>query len=255
MSGWYRLPCGSPIGAYGKSGSTSLSTVPELKQISEEFWNWDCLASIDTSWLVVRDPKSRMISATYQKLTNNIDVYIPDSAFRNEQQYFAALEDKSYWFNLIDNYFTDAGLMGPESAEHLSDPLHRGERDPWHIPPWDHYHTANYLIDIPEEIKLAIVGLENLNGFLEYMKCTPTHELQNGHRGPKNWQQLGIRAKRLGKFYEVFKECIVESRAWPKLLKYLEPEQRRYEQLLFMASDIYGSPEKTPEKWSRSLFP
>ncbi len=255
MSGWYRLPCGSPIGAFGKSGQTTLTEVPELKQISEEFWNWDCLASIDTSWLVVRDPKSRMISATYQKLCNNIGYYIPDTGFMNQHQYFAAFEDKSYWLNLIDNYFTDAALIGPKDVEHLSDPKHRGERDPWHIPPWDTYHSANYLIDIPEEIKLAIVDLESLSDFLEYKNCTPKQAHQNAYRGPSNWEQLGIRNHRLTHFYELFKECIVESRAWPKLLKYLEPEQKRYEKLLFMATDIYGTPTKTPEKWTRALFP
>ena len=104
MSGWYRLPNGGQIGAFGKSGSTSLSQVPELRQISGIFEDWDCISSSDTTWLVVRDPKSRMISATYQKLINNINEYIPDSGFMNQHQYFAAFEDKSYWLNLIDHF-------------------------------------------------------------------------------------------------------------------------------------------------------
>ncbi len=251
MPGWYRLPNGAQIGAFGKSGSTSLSNVPELRQISDNFWTWECLASSDITWLVVRDPKSRMISATYQKLTSNINVYIPDSGFMNQHQYFAAFEDRSYWLNLIDNYFTDAGLIGPESEQHWSDPKQRGEKDPWHISPWDHYHTANYLIDIPEEIKLSIVNLENLSDFLKDNNCSPQHTNGSLHKGPKNWEQLGIRNHRLKSFYEIFKECIVESRAWPKLLEYLEPEQKRYDQLIFLASNIYG----TPEEWKRSLFP
>ena len=259
MSGWYRLPTGGQIGAFGKSGSTSLSQVSELRQISGIFEDWDCISSSDTTWLVVRDPKSRMISATYQKLINNISVYSPDTGFMNQHQYFAAFEDRSYWLNLIDNYFTDAGLIGPESEQHWSTANQRGEKDPWHIPPWDHYHTANYLIHIPEEIKISIVNLENLNDFLKDNNCTPVHAHKNEFRGPIGHERLGIRVNRLKHIYEIFKECIVESRAWPKLLKYLEPEQKRYDRLIFLACNIYGTPEKVllrdVGRWKRSLFP
>ncbi len=254
MAGWYRLPNGSPIGAFGKTGSTTLGDVPELRHITDDFSKLDFLSPNDEPWLVIRTPESRMISATYQRLINMLSKFLPRKLELNKRQYLVAFQDEDYWISLIDQYFEDTGLMGPLDQQHHSDAKQRGERTPWHIPPMDMYHTANYLIYLPKNISFGVIALKALSSFLERNHCSTRHKLNSQQRLPGTphlHKTLYIPKPEAKTIYETFKTSMQKSRAWPYLLEYLEPEQKRYDSLLFLAPNMFG----IDTEWRRSIFP
>lgn len=239
--GWHRLPGGDIIGAYGKSGSTSLSQVPELTHLWQDELDLSSIIAADNPWVVIRDPAERFASGLYQSLYLFLCDVVPPVDV-GQQNYLSWCTDINYWCELIDKFCDFMDLNSGKGFMYIRE--------------WDQYHMGNYLskgIYQTTPVPLGIIPIKHLSHFLSNSGCTPVHTLKSSSRLPlindvrpqildistDQQQQLGQQV------YDVYCEALRMCHSWNKIDDYLYGEYAVYNQILHSDLDWVRTVYKT----------